>query len=106
MIQLTHYLLHLPPKIMVPADNEIWYTSSDGNVVTPTTTDVFGANIVSNTYENGKGVIVFDNSVTLIGKNAFWDIRSSLTSITIPKSVTSIEYGAFYNCPRVLPVLR
>ena len=31
-------------------NNEIWYTSSSNNAIMPTETDVFGANIVSNTY--------------------------------------------------------
>ena len=35
--------------------------------------------------------------VTSIGERAFWDC-SSLTSITIPNSVTSIGNFAFYGC--------
>ena len=42
-------------EVAIP-NNEIWYTSSNGKIVTPNATDVFGANIVSNTYENGKGI--------------------------------------------------
>jgi hypothetical protein len=75
--------------------NQIWYTSSDGNVVAPYKTDVFGANIVSNTYENGVGVITFDGDITTIGEEAFY-YCSSLTSVTIPDSVTKIEKKAFY----------
>ena len=78
-------------------DNEIWYTSSDGKVVEPLFSNVFGANIVSNTYENGKGVIKFDGAVTSFGDYAFYECIS-LAEITMPNSVTSIGYRAFYNC--------
>ena len=84
--------------------NEIWYTSSDGNVVYPYDTYAFGANIVSNTYEDGKGVIKFDNSITSIGEWAFKD-RKSLTSIIIPNSVTSIGNYAFYYCTSLTSVI-
>ena len=80
-----------------PANCQILYTSTDGNVVTPYKTDAFGANIVSNTYENGQGVITFDGEVTTIGPNAFWT-RVNLASITLPQSVTSIGYYAFQGC--------
>ena len=39
-------------------------------------------------------------NVTLIGSDAFRDC-SSLTSITIPESITSIGLTAFYNCPNL-----
>ncbi len=83
----------------LPPNNEIWYTSSDGNVVKPykQEKDIFGAEIVSNTYENGKGIIKFDGDVTTIREGAFLDC-SSLTSITLPNSVTTIEDGAFERC--------
>jgi hypothetical protein len=76
---------------------QILYTSSDSDVVTPYKTDVFGANIVSNEYKDGEGVITFDGQVTSIGDSAFWSCES-LTSITIPNSVTTIGRVAFANC--------
>ena len=76
---------------------QITYTSSDGNIVTPNNADVFGANMVSNVYKNGTGVITLDGPVTSIGNDAFYGC-SSLTSVTIPNSVTSIGMNAFYNC--------
>ena len=93
------------PSTEIP-DNEIWYTSSDGKVVEPYSGEhnnyadaltTFGANIVSNTYENGKGVIKFDGAVTSIGNSAFNNC-SRLTEVTIPNSVTSIGNGAFQYC--------
>ncbi|MBP3290305.1 MAG: leucine-rich repeat domain-containing protein, partial [Alistipes sp.] len=79
------------------SNNEIWYTSIDGNSITPYATAAFGVNIVSNTYENGNGIITFDGDVAKIGNNAFYNC-SSLTSVTIPNSVTVIGDSAFREC--------
>ena len=77
--------------------NQIWYTSTDGDIVTPDNTGAFGVAIKSNTYTDGKGVITFEGDVTTIGANAFFDCRS-LASITIPEGVTTIVGDAFYSC--------
>ena len=84
-------------------NNQIWYTSSDDNVVTPYYTNVFGATIKSNRYSNGKGVITFDNSITTIGERAFFNC-DNLTSITIPDSVTTIGDDAFASCSSLTSV--
>ena len=79
--------------------NEIWYTTYDNNITDINDTHAFGgANIVSNTYENGKGVLVFDRNVTEIGDFAFY-YCGNLTSVTIPDSVTSIGESAFESTP-------
>ena len=89
-------------QVQIP-DNEIWYTSTDGEIVMPNVTDVFGANIVSNTYEDGKGIITFDGDVTTIGYEAF-RYCSSLTSVTIPDGVTTIGVCAFRDCQSITSV--
>ncbi len=86
------------------AKRVIFYTTSDNKVITPCRTDDFGANIVSNTYENGKGIIKFDAPVTSIGWTAFYGC-SSLTGITIPDSVTSIGDSAFYGCSSLTGII-
>ena len=78
------------------ANNELVYTSSDGNIIEPYQTMGFNANIISNTYSNGRGVIVFDKAITAISEYAFYDC-STLTSIKMPKSITKIREYAFYD---------
>lgn len=79
-----------------PADNEIWYTSTDGKVVTPSDS-VFDANIVSNTYENGRGVIKFHKTLTTL-MNFTFDNCLNLLTITLPDALCSIGWAVFDRC--------
>ena len=99
------------PSISIPS-NEIWYTSADGNIVEPYSGEgsqdnfaVFGANIVSNTYDPVKKcrIIKFDGDVTSVGSFAFYEC-SSIVNMTIPESVTSIGDAAFYGCSSLTSV--
>ena len=83
-----------PRKI---ADNEIWYTSQNGEVIQPHKTDAFNVKIVSNTYNDGKGVITFAAKLTTIKASAFYNC-DGLTDITMPNSITSIGESAFLGC--------
>ena len=74
----------------------IYYTSSDGNVVEPNNGN-FNVNIESNTYENGQGIITFSGELTSIGDDVFENNRT-LTSISLPASVTSIGNNTFFTC--------
>ena len=78
-------------------DNIIYYTSTDGNIVKPFNGSAFGANIISNEYNDGLGKIVFDSPVMRIGNNAFYECKT-LRSMTIPESVISIGDNAYYYC--------
>lgn len=94
----------LPMEELSYQDNtRIYYTATEK--IVPYTTDVFGANIVSNEWDKttGKGIITFDAPVTEIGAGAFHGC-SSLTSITIPVSVTSIGEEAFWDCSSLTSV--
>ncbi len=90
---------------VVSENNKIYYTTTDGKRMFPTYTEpsYFGAMLVSNTYEDGQGVLTFDDEVTIIRASAFEDFCSDgncnrLATITIPKSVTIIEEKAFCDC--------
>ena len=79
-------------------NNVIYYTSKDGTIITPYAPDVFGANIISNEYVGGRGVITFDGDVTSVGRRAFYIYCRGLTSIMLPSSIMSIGSQAFYGC--------
>lgn len=72
-----------------PANNEIWYTSTDGNIVTPN-----NMYPTSNTYVDGKGVMVFGSDLTNIPGNAFYE-NTKIQTLTLPSSVTYINTYAF-----------
>ena len=79
-------------------NNKIYYTTSDNTKLFPITdASLYGAILISNTYKDGQGVLVFDDAVTKIGGDAFYEC-SSLTSVTIPDSVTEIGNYAFSRC--------
>lgn len=78
--------------------NKIYYTSTDGNIVEPNNYEWiptgWGATLISNTYNNGVGVITFDGDVTAIPGNAF-SYKSTLNSVVVPESVLTIGGNAF-----------
>lgn len=87
--------------------NEIRYVSSDGNVIKPTfPLFAFGANVVSNTYDNGYGIIKFDGDIKQIEGYAhgYMNCRCgfagcvTLTTIELPDGIASLGEEAFSDC--------
>ena len=81
-------------------NNEIWYTTSNGQAVELYSGEyIFGANVVSNTYVDGKGVIKLDGNATKL-QEAFENDEYLLT-VTLPDSVTELNDAAFSCCPNL-----
>ena len=86
-------------EVITVPNNQIWYTSSNGKIVTPDSSVSGNWNaIVSNVYEDGKGIITFSGDELKSICNSAFIGRGTLTSITLPNCVTDIENGAFANC--------
>ena len=81
-----------------PADNEIWYTTSSGQALSG---NPMGC--ATNVYNDGKGILTFGSDVTSIPQSEFKS-NTDLTSITIPASVTSIGYEAFFGCANLASI--
>ena len=86
-------------------DNQVWYTSSDGNIIDIIAVPEYGVTtaeyglgsvVISNQYYD-KGIIKTSGPVTQIGQAAFHD-KTSLVSITLPRQVAVICGSAFDGC--------
>ena len=87
-----------------PADNEIWYTTIDGNTITSNytfnegmfeNTNAQPANITSDTYVDGKGVLTFDSSLRAI---FYMGEITNLETLTLPDTIEVLETYVLYNC--------
>ncbi len=85
-----------PGEEPVPANNEIWYTTTDSKTLSFPYSYVFDANITSNVYEDGKGIITFDSDVTMLVE-AF-ELFENLLTVSLPNSVTTLNSYAFSHC--------
>lgn len=87
-----------------PAEaKKIEYISTDGQIITPTSPNGFGARILSNSYTNSLGTIQFGSAVTAIGYSAFSGC-TTLQAIKIPNRVRDIEDSAFSGCTNLVEV--
>lgn len=78
------------------AANQISYTTTNGAKLTINNATL-KASVLSHSYADGVGTIVFDGSLTEIGKYSFSD-NKYLDTMVLPDGVKSIEYCAFYSC--------
>lgn len=101
-----------------PGSDEIYYTTYSGNQVTVDMTG-FDVSLVSNTYQDGYGILKFSGPLTKVGDGAFAGVRtlrymrlpstvttigersfmeSGLVRLEMPDSITDIMSNAFYGC--------
>lgn len=78
-----------------PESWRIYYTTHSGNIIQPYNSN-FRSHMISNTYENGQGVMKFDYKLEVLPSQAFC-YDDDLKSITLPASITHIGYKAFFN---------
>ena len=75
-------------------DNEIWYKTSNEDLVWGLSNNAFDKEIISNTYSGGKGVIKLSGKLNLVRSLAF-DNSLNLKYLILPNTVESIEDQAF-----------
>ena len=84
-----------------PADNEIWYTTSDDSSVT-CHSSCFNAAVTSHEKVGDKWVITFSGALTTIGmeysSTGAFESCENLESIVFPDSVTKVYDYTFYEC--------
>ena len=95
-------------KINLPPANEVWYTSTTGDVIE---LSQYPYKLVSNTYRNGIGKYKFEQDVVNIGdyfgsKKNTDEILSQFKSLTLPSGITDINayyaIGNLYNASSLI----
>ena len=95
-----------------PANNEIYYITTDGNALEPNSESDFGAKLISNIYNRDKGcfILKFDGDISQIGDYAFGatseDVKiwSTLKYIKLPNCITHLGYYAFGGCDNLVSI--
>ena len=81
---------------VIQSTRAIRYTTTDGVPIQVSFPEAIGK-LVSNSYVDGVGTLVFEDEVTEIGQNAFLSCNT-LSSVTLPASLISIGKSAFSSC--------
>ena len=84
-----------------PANNEIWYTTTDGKQL-ELNADRFGAAITKQEQRDGVWVVTFGSNLSVLGVEGAWngafESKSTLKSVVLPDSITKICAYSFYKC--------
>ena len=80
----------------VPPDNEIWYVTTDGKAIESPMASCFDAQLLSNQYNDGKGILRFNQSVSSI-QNAFM-YQNTIRGIRFPEGLVTIGPYSCFEC--------
>ena len=84
-----------------PANNEIWYTTTDGKQLS-LDADMFGTTITKQEERDGVWVVTFGSDLTKLGKDGSmsgaFESMKTLKSVVLPDDMTTICAYSFYNC--------
>ena len=93
--------LEVAIKQIKPANNEIWYTTTNGNKL-DLKADSFGVSITSHEKRDDMWVVTFGSDLATLGKEPFmsgaFESKSALKSVVLPDGMTKIGAYSFYNC--------
>lgn len=88
-----------------PTATEAWYTSWLDKEIIPNIEKPFGTSeIVSNKYENGKGVIALSSAPEEVSDEAFKGL-ADLKTMSLPEGLKSIGKSAFENCSSISSIM-
>lgn len=85
-------------------NNEIWYTTTNGEVLDLEKMAVADAVIVSNKYRGGRGVIKCNKAIEIVGSSMFENC-THLQTITLPEGVVEIDDWAFSGCSNLTDIV-
>ena len=79
------------------------YTANDNKVGDIRTSGYYGMHVISNTYANGVGKLVVKGKMTHL--YPYFEYCDNVTSVTIPKGVTTIGESAFMSCDNLKSIV-
>lgn len=85
----------------VPPDNEIWYTTTDGKALEITWPSNASTRLLSNTYSNGKGVLVLDGEVDAVMRTVFSE-KETLYEVYLPECADNLYDFCFAGCTNLV----
>ena len=91
--ELDSEVLDIIPEAI--PDDEIWYITSNKDVLVGLSPDAFDQSVISNTYSDGKGVIKLSGKLQTVKSFAFLNTLD-LKYLVLPKSVETLEDQSFF----------